>query len=331
MTFTSEREFEDALIKLLVTQKGWNGGVLDNPTEQDLLESWANTLFRMNNSKDRLNNVPLNQAEINQLIRQINNLRSPLLKNDFINGSSVTIKRENPNDQLHFGKDVSLKLFDRKEIAGGDSNYQIARQPKFPGKDPVKGDYRGDFVLIINGLPVIHVELKKSGVPVSNAVNQIQRYIHDGLFNSGIFSLIQVYVALTPNEMRYFANPGSDPSSEINENYVFQWADFNNLPIKDWRQNADSFLSIPMAHQLIGYSSVADKADDTLKVLRSYQVYAVKEIFDRIQQINWHQQNQLGGYIWHTTGKRVIIVMGAVCVIKSRVSGTLDKYISCIA
>ena len=302
MTFKTEREFEDALVHLLVTQKGWKGGVLENPSEQDLLDNWAKILFRMNNSRDRLNNVPLNQTEMNQLLHQINNLRSPLLKNDFINGGSVTIKRENPYDKLHLGKDISLKLFDRKEIAGGESNYQIARQPKFIGRDKIKGDNRGDFMFLINGIPVIHVELKKSGVPVSNAVNQIQRYVHNGLFSSGIFSLIQVYVAMTPDEMRYFANPGIDPSSEINHNYVFKWGDFDNVPITDWRKNADTFLSIPMAHQLIGYYTVADKADDTLKVLRSYQIFAVKEIFDRIQQINWHQQHQLGGYIWHTTG-----------------------------
>lgn len=302
MSFTSELAFEESLINLLVTQKGWRGGVIKNPTEQDLMANWAKILFRMNNEKDRLNNVPLNEAELNQLIRQINNLKSPLLKNAFINGTSVSIKRENPDDTLHFGKEVSLKLFDRKEIAGGDSNYQIAQQPQFVGKDKIKGDNRGDFIFLINGLPVIHVELKRSGVPVSKAVNQIQRYIHNGVFSTGIYSLVQLFIAMTPEEMRYFANPGTDPNVQINNNYIFEWADFNNDPIKDWRKNASSFLSIPMAHQLIGYYTVADTADDTLKVLRSYQIYAVKEIFDRIEQITWHEQHQLGGYIWHTTG-----------------------------
>lgn len=299
MTFKKESEFENALINLLVTQKGWGGGVLENPTEEDIIQNWANILFRMNNEKDRLNNVPLNKDEMNQLIRQINNLKSPLLKNDFINGKSVSIKRENPADQLHYGKEISLKLFDKKEIAGGDSNYQIAKQPKFVGRDKIKGDNRGDFTFLINGLPVIHVELKRSSVPISNAVNQIERYIHNGVFSSGIFSLIQVFVAMTPDEMRYFANPGSNP---INHDYIFQWANFDNEPIKDWRKNASLFLSIPMAHQLIGYYTVADKADDSLKVLRSYQIYAVREIFDRIEQINWYEKRQLGGYIWHTTG-----------------------------
>lgn len=302
MTFKTEREFEEALTNLLVTQKGWGGGVLRNPSEQDLIDNWARILFNINNETDRLNGVPLNDAEINQLINQINSLKSPLLKNDFINGSSVTIKRENPDDKSHFGKEISLKLFNRKEIAGGDSNYQIAKQPSFKGKDNIKGDFRGDFMLLINGLPVIHVELKRSGTPVSNAKNQVQRYIHNGVFADGLYSLVQVFVVMTPEEMRYFASPGNEPTSQINENYIFEWADFYNKPINDWKRAADLFLSIPMAHQLIGYYTVADKAENTLKVLRSYQINAAKKIFDRIQKINWHEQHQLGGYIWHTTG-----------------------------
>lgn len=302
MTFKTEQAFEEAVIHLLVTQKGWGGGVLKNPTEQDLIDNWARILFNINNHVDRLNGVPLNGAEMKQLIQQINSYQTPLLKNNFINGTSVTIKRENPLDEAHLGKEISLKLFDRKEIAGGDSNYQIAQQPKLMGKDPIKGDYRGDFMLLINGLPVIHVELKRSGTPIERAKNQIQRYIHNGVFSDGLHSLVQVFVTMTPDDMRYFANPGSEPSSVINENYIFEWADFKNEPINDWKRAADSFLSIPIAHQLIGYYTVADKADDTLKVLRSYQINAVKEIFDRIQQVNWHERNQLGGYIWHTTG-----------------------------
>lgn len=302
MTFRTEQQFEDALIHMLVTQKGWSGGVLKNPTEQDLVDNWARLLSRMNNQKDRLNGVPLNNDEMNQVIQQINNQQTPLLKNEFINGESISIKRENKADKDHYGKEVSLKLFDKKEIAGGDSNYQIAQQPRFVSKDKVKGDNRGDYMLLINGMPVIHVELKRSGVPISNAVNQIQRYIHNGAFSTGIYSLVQIFAVMTPNEMRYFANPGNDPAAHINPNYIFKWANFYNEHIGDWKKIADTFLSIPLAHQLIGYYTVADKADGVLKVLRSYQINAVKEIVDRIQQIRWHEQSQLGGYIWHTTG-----------------------------
>ncbi|MCM3112828.1 type I restriction endonuclease subunit R [Lederbergia lenta] len=302
MSFRTEQEFEDALIHMLVTQKGWNGGVIKNPTEQDLLDNWARILFQMNNETDRLNGVPLIKEEMDQIIREINNLNTPLLKNEFINGQSISIKRENPKDTLHYGKEVSLKLFDKREIAGGDSNYQIVQQPRFAGESKVKGDNRGDFILLINGMPVIHVELKRAGTPITNAVNQIQRYIHNGVFSNGIYSLVQIFVAMTPDNMRYFANPGTNPSSKINYNYVFEWANFDNETITDWKIIADTFMSIPSAHQLVGYYTVADKSDGVLKVLRSYQIYAVREIVDRLYRIKWHERSQLGGYIWHTTG-----------------------------
>src|SRR5699024_1887583 len=195
---------------------------------------------------------------------EVNNLNTPLLKNEFINGGSISIKREHPSD---YGRTISLKLFDKREIAGGDSNYQIVQQPRFSGEDKVKGNNQGDFTLLINGMPVIHVELKRSGVPISNAVNQIQRYIHNGVFATGIYSLVQVFAVMKPDDMRYFASPGTEPTSIINQNYVFEWADFYNNPVGDWKKIADTFLSIPLAHQLIGYYTVADKADGTLKVL----------------------------------------------------------------
>src|SRR5699024_4211812 len=155
MSFKTEQEFEDALINMLITQKGWNGGVIKNPTEQDLIDNWARILFQMNNETDRLNGVSLNQEEMDQIIREVNNLNTPLLKNEFINGGSISIKREHPSD---YGRTISLKLFDNREIAGGDSNYQIVQQLRFSGEDKVKGNNQCDFTLLINGMPVIHVE-----------------------------------------------------------------------------------------------------------------------------------------------------------------------------
>lgn len=86
-----------------------------------------------------------------------------------------------------------------------------------------------------------------------------------------------------------------------------------------------------MAHQLIGFYTVADNSDGILKVMRSYQYYAANAISDRVSKVDWYDKNTLGGYVWHTTGERVIIVMGALNVILSRVSRTLTKYYSYIA
>jgi len=302
--FKTEREFEDALIQMLTSQKGWEGwcdlsAVINNPTEDDLIENWAQILFANNRGIDRLNDTKLTRGEMAQIIEQINTLKTPLNLNTFINGTSVTIKRDNPADELHVGKNVTLHIYDRMEVAKGKSVYQIARQPQFPTRSALAKDRRGDLMLLINGMPVFHIELKKSGVPLSNATNQIELYAHNGIF-SGLFALVQIFVAMTPEDCVYFANPG--PEGKFNSDYFFRWADINNAPITDWKGIASHLISIPMAHQLIGFYTVADTAEGILKVMRSYQYWAAHEITDSVAQIKWDEHNQLGGYIWHTTG-----------------------------
>lgn len=298
MIFKKEAEFEDALIKVLFN-KGWSSEVIMYPTEEDLIQNGANILFDNNQSIDRLNGCPLTSGEMQQILEQIKTLRTPLMLNKFINGKTISITRDNADDKLHFGKEVSLKIYDRKEIAAGQSRYQIARQPKFKASSKILNDRRGDIMLLINGMPVIHIELKRSGVPVSEACNQIQKYSHEGVF-SGLFSLVQIFVAMTPDETLYFANPGSWDA--FNPDYYFHWADFNNEVINDWKGIASNLISIPMAHQLIGFYTVADDTDGVLKVMRSYQYYAASAISDKVSKTKWGEGNQRGGFIWHTTG-----------------------------
>lgn len=298
MSFNNELTFESALIQLLF-EKGWEKNVLKNKTEKELLQNWADILFENNRGIDRLNDYPLTETEMQQIIEQITTLRTPLKLNGFINGKTIHIKRDNPDDKLHCGKEISLKIYDRQEIAAGQSRYQIAEQPAFPTKSKMLNDRRGDLMLLINGMPVIHIELKKSGVPISQAYNQIEKYSHEGVFN-GLFSLVQVFVAMTPEETIYFANPG--PDGKFNKDYFFHWADFNNEPMNAWQDIASHFLSIPMAHQLIGFYTVADDTDGILKVMRSYQYYAASAISDKVAKTKWADKNIYGGYVWHTTG-----------------------------
>lgn len=298
-TFSNEADFEAAVIHEL-RQRGWGElEVIKCPSEADLLANWKQILFENNRGKDRLNEVPLTDSEMQQVMEQIVDLRTPLKLNGFINGKTVAITRDNLADTLHFGKEVSLKVYDRHEIAAGQSRYQIAQQPRYARADELKHDRRGDLLLLINGMPLIHIELKKSGVPVSQAYNQIQKYAREGVF-TGLFSLVQIFVAMEPGEALYFANPG--PDGKFNKNYAFHWADFNNEPLNDWKNFTSSLLSIPMAHQLIGFYTVADEADGVLKVMRSYQYYAAHAISDKVARTDWKNPNRLGGYIWHTTG-----------------------------
>jgi type I restriction enzyme R subunit len=297
MEFNKETEFEEALINILFT-KGWERHVLKNPSEQDLIDNWAGILFDNNRNINRLNNCPLTDGEMKQIIEQITTLRTPLKLNGFINGKTVSIKRDNPEDTAHFGKEVSLKIYDRQEIAAGQSRYQIAQQPGFPTRG-IGSDRRGDLMLLINGMPVIHIELKKSGVSVTQAANQIEKYSREGIF-SGLFALVQIFVVMEPKETLYFANPG--PDGKFNPDFYFHWADFDNEPVNDWKDIASTLLSIPMAHQLIGFYTVPDDTDGILKVMRSYQYYAANAISDRVAKARWEGKKQLGGYIWHTTG-----------------------------
>lgn len=298
MVFDDELKFEASLIEVLKSH-GWESEVLKNKTEKELLNNWANILFENNRGVDRLNDYPLTDTEMTQILDQLAELKTPSRISGFINGGSVSVKRDNPEDINHLGKEVSLKIYDRNEIAAGQSRYQIAEQPIFKTKSKMLNNRRGDLMLLINGMPVYHIELKKSNVPVSQAVNQIEKYAHEGVY-TGIFSLVQIFVAMNPEETLYFANPGTEDNFKAS--LCFHWADFNNEPINDWKRIASEFLSIPMAHEMIGFYTVADGTDGALKAMRSYQFWATAKIADTVAKHKWENNNQRGGYIWHTTG-----------------------------
>lgn len=297
--FNKELDFEKAIAELL-PQHGWEPQIINNPTEENLIKNWAAIIYNNNREVNLLGDFPLTDSEMQQIITQVDALPNPYKVNEFINGGFVKIKRDNENDKINFGKEVYLKIFDAKEIRTGQSVYQIVRQPKFETKHPLGTTRRGDVMLLINGMPVIHIELKRSGVDVTQAVNQIKKYAHEGIFSRGIFSLVQIFVAMTPEKTLYFANPGK--SENFSPSYYFHWADFNNDEMHDWKRICANLLSIPMAHQLIGYYTIADSKDTTLKVLRSYQYNAVNKIWDRVRETNWDDHSHRGGFIWHTTG-----------------------------
>lgn len=296
--FIKELAFEEALTNHLL-KHGWNE-VIKNPTEEELVENWASIIYDNNREIDKLGNYPLTASEMQQVMDTVNMKSSPYEMNRFINGKQVCIKRDNEADTNNFGKEVYLKIFDPMEISSGQSRYQIARQPKFKTADDMMGDRRGDMMLLINGMPVIHIELKRSKIDVSQACYQIKRYVHEGVFQSGIFSMVQIYVAMTPEETLYFANPGGE--DRFQKQFYFHWEDFNNQVVSDWKQVASNLLSIPMAHQMVGFYTIADDKDKTLKVLRSYQYFAVSRISDVVKKTNWDDHLHRGGYVWHTTG-----------------------------
>lgn len=297
--FLKELDFEQALADLL-PQHGWEPQVIKNPTEEILIKNWAAIIYNNNRDMNRLGDFPLTDSEMQQIMTQVDNLKNPYEVNKFINGGKVMIKRDNQDDKINYGKEVYLTIFKAQEIRAGQSVYQIVRQPKFQTKHPLASTRRGDVMLLINGMPIIHIELKRSGVDVTQAVNQIKKYAHEGVFSRGIFSLVQIFVAMTPEKTLYFANPGE--SKNFSPSFYFHWADFNNEEVRDWKRIVANLLSIPMAHQLVGYYTIADDKDETLKVLRSYQYFAITKIRKCVQETNWDDHTHKGGFVWHTTG-----------------------------
>ena len=208
--FVKESQFEQALVDLL-PHHGWEKNVLVQPTEEDLIRNWAKILFDNNRDINKLGDYPLTSGEMRQIIDRVNLCDSPYAVNNFINGKEVCIKRDNPADTNNYGKEVYLKIFDAREISAGQSRYQIARQPRFKASHPLGGDRRGDVMLLINGMPVIHIELKRSKVDVSQATFQIKRYTHEGVFGNGIFKLRVVINVLT--NLKRFHRPVSSSLS----------------------------------------------------------------------------------------------------------------------
>lgn len=297
-----EKNFENDFVQLLTTA-GWEPEILHNCTVDDLIENWRKIIFERN--RLALNNVPLSDGELHQLMDKIKQeANTPVKANLFLNTADrgVSLKRDNDSpDTAHAGKEIYLNLFDCREIAGGSSRYQIAEQTIFL-TDETKPNRRGDVTLLIDGIPVIHIELKASGIDIFEACTQIRKYANENVF-TGFMGLVQVFWAITPEDALYFANPGD--TARFNPAFYFRWGDRDNHLITNWRElitGKNHILSIPEAHKMIGYYAVADQNADVLKVCRSYQYTAIKEIVKRTAMQKWGDHDQKGGFIWCTTG-----------------------------
>lgn len=297
-SFVSELEFENDLIKAL-EKNGWQNdsfaNVLMNPSEQDLVDNFAKIVFANNSESAKLNGVELSEKEINKILEHFR--KSPYEIARMLKEGTITITRDNSSDTKNNCKEITLTIFNKDEIASGRTIYQIARQPKFKKLDDMLKDRRGDVLLLINGLPLYHIELKKDDKNLEEAYNQLKKYKNEGLFSKGLMNLVQIFVIMTPNDSRYFANTND---SEFNKSFRFCWAKKNNEHLKNYIDLANSMLKIPLAHELVSKYSIAQGADKSLIILRSYQYYAAKMILEVVK--NHLGDFNLGGFIWHTTG-----------------------------
>ncbi len=165
------------------------------------------------------------------------------------------------------------------------NEFQVSHQITVEGRKKC----RYDVTILINGLPLVQIELKRRGVELKQAYNQIQRY-HKTSFH-GLFDYIQLFVISNGVNTRYFAN---NPNSGYK--FTFNWTDAANVPFNELEKFAISFFDKCTLGKIIGKYIVLHEGDKCLMVLRPYQFYAVEKILDRVKNSNSN------GYIWHTTG-----------------------------
>ncbi|SYV96257.1 Type-1 restriction enzyme R protein, partial [Mycoplasma putrefaciens] len=152
-----------------------------------------------------------------QVLNEVRKCNTFVDSNILITGEFIGIKRTNELDQKKYGKQVHLRIFYRHDINAGNNVYQIARQVT---TNTISGQKRADLMLLFNGMPLIHIELKNTNNGIEKAINQIKNYSRLGFYR-GIFKLVQVVVAMKPNEMIYM--PNSNSYKEIVEDKFLKW------------------------------------------------------------------------------------------------------------
>lgn len=311
----SELAFEKEVIEYLTTiggAKQWEYRREIKTTDQ----LWGNlkTVLEQNN-RARLDE-PLSVTEFNQVKKVITSIDSPYKAGQFLYGVNGVSEIEVDLDN---GKHIFLTVFDQAQVGGGNTVYQVVNQIERLKVIDGKPNRRFDVTLLINGLPVIQIELKKALHSTTESLNQMEQYIAEKQYG-GIFSTLQLLVAMTPYDIRYMANT---TLKNFNRAFAFHWQKEEDArPVRSWKTFADLALSIPMAHDLATRYMVLDgtKNKESIKVMRPYQVYATKRVLDKVRQYDFRDNDGKLGYIWHTTGSGKTITSFKTAWLASRLS-----------
>lgn len=305
-------------IDYVVKTKLWKYERSIKTTEQ-LWENFKNILEK-NNRKVLDNDLSI--TEFNQVKKIISDIRTPYEAGQFLYGLNGISQIE---INLDDGRHVFLTVFDQKQIGAGDTVYQIVNQIERPAVIARKLNRRFDTTLLINGLPIIQIEEKRDKNDVNEALNQMHQYIDENQYRD-IYSTLQILVAITPNNVKYMANTTSD---KFNKDFAFSWQrKSDNKVVYDWKEFADSMLSIPMAHQMATNYMILDgtKNKQMLKVMRPYQVYATENVIENLKKADFDLGINRIGYIWHTTGSGKTITSFKTAWLASRMP-KVDKVV----
>ena len=260
----------------------------DLKTEADL---WKNFRYILEqNNKERLNGEPLSDAEFEQVKNQLQ-FSSFYKAGEWLVGENgkVMVHVQRDTERLH------LIVMNHEHIAGGSSVYEVINQYNALKMDEDSSvnvrDRRFDVTLMINGLPMIHIELKNKQHSYMDGFRQIKKYIGEGKF-TGIFSAVQMFVISNGVDTKYFS-AASD--TELNPKFISGWLDKENNAVSDYLVFAKSVLRIPEAHEMIARYTVLDEEAKRLILLRPYQIHAIEAIRDA-------SKTGKSGFVWHTTG-----------------------------
>ena len=252
---------------------------------------WNNFKYILEqNNKDRLNGEELSDSEFEQVKNQLQ-FSSFYKAGEWLVG-------ENGKVMVHVQRDTKklhLVVMNHEHIAGGSSVYEVINQYstlKNEGEEKLSArDRRFDVTLMINGLPMIHIELKNKQHSYMDGFWQIKKYISEGKF-TGIFSAVQMFVISNGVDTKYFSAANEN---ELNKEFISGWLDKDNNPVSDYLDFAKCVLKIPEAHEMIARYTVLNQDAKQLILLRPYQIHAIESIREA-------SKKGKSGFVWHTTG-----------------------------
>lgn len=301
-SYQSEAELEKEFIRLL-TEQGYT--YLNIHKEADLIVNLRERL-------EELNNIKFTDSEWEQFFTTA--IANP---NDKIEDKTQTIQEDYVKVlKREDGTSKNIRLIDKKNVH--NNRLQVLNQYENGKAEGAKYNNRYDVTVLVNGLPLVHIELKRRGVPIREAFNQIERYQRDSFWaGCGLFEYVQIFVISNGTLTKYYSNTtrintikdavsGKTKKSKTSNSFEFTsyWADANNKVIPDIVDFAKTFFAKHTLLNIITRYCIFT-SEKMLMVMRPYQITATERILNRIEIAhNYKKYGNVagGGFIWHTTG-----------------------------
>lgn len=295
----SEAQLENHLIQKL-NEIGYKSVTIKD--EDTLINHFREVLNERN--QNNLNGAPLSDSEFHRVENELIGSKTIYDIAQLLRGSDIQ-----PYGKIEIQRDDNSKLF-LNFFDGRDwenNLFEVTHQITIPSKY----ENRYDVTILINGMPIVQIELKRRGVDYTEAFNQIIRYRNESFRN--LFRLVQLFVVSNGEETRYFANGDGD----LNSNFMFYWTDKDNTWLNDIDDFVASFFDQERLHSIVAKYTIFDRINERMMVMRPYQIYATEAILT--QATVYPDKN---GYIWHTTGSGKTITAFKASQLLSRMKDT---------